>query len=164
MPRLASRKSGSGYGGDRPSWHINNTLKNFDSFGKEVPAFNIKGESRVNTALGGTITFAILSVSLIYSCIKIIQMVNGDNPIISALVLPSFFGAEDILNLYEVNFRMAFTIEGYVVRERKNDPRYVKWLVRFYGIKNGQPFNEWIDYHECTEEDYSEFSPLDSKS
>ena len=72
MPRLASRKAGSAYGGDRPRWHINNTLKSFDSFGKEVPAFNIKGESRVNTAFGGTMTCAILSVSLIYSIIKII--------------------------------------------------------------------------------------------
>ena len=160
MPRLASRKAGSSFGGDRPRWHINNALKSFDSFGKEVPAFNIKGESRVNTALGGLLTCAILTVSLIYSVIKIVQMVNGDNPIISDLMLPSHYGPEDKLNLNEINFRLAFSIEGFVIRERKDDPRYVKWFVRLYGKKNETRFETHIPFHTCTDEDYDSFYPI----
>ena len=160
MPRLASRKAGSSFGGDRPRWHISNALKGFDSFGKEVPAFNIKGESRVNTALGGLLTFVILTVSLIYSIIKIVQMVNGDNPIISDLMLPSHYGPEDKLNLNEINFRLAFSIEGFVIRERKDDPRYVKWFVRLYGKKNETRFETHIPFHTCTDEDYDSFYPI----
>ena len=59
---------------------------------------------------------------------------------------------------------MAFTIEGYAVRERKDDPRFVKWNVRFFGVRNGEAFEEWLPYHKCTEADYAEFSPLDPKS
>ena len=74
MPHLFGSKSNSKYGGDRPRWRISTVLKGFDSFGKEVPAFNIKGDSRVTTALGGTVTCSILTVSLLYSILKIIQM------------------------------------------------------------------------------------------
>ena len=91
-------------------------------------------------------------------------MVNGDNPIISTLVLPSFFSDQDILNLEENNFRLAFTIENTLDRERRDDPRYVKWSARFYGTKNGEGFLEYLDFHKCTEEDYAEFNPIDPKS
>ena len=59
---------------------------------------------------------------------------------------------------------MAFTIEDYVKRERKDDPAYVKWAVRFFGKKNGERFEKWLPFHKCTAEDYSEFYPLDPKS
>ena len=67
-------------------------------------------------------------------------MANGDNPIINRLVIPDYYGADEIVNLHEINFRFAFTVEGFVKRVRKDDPRFVKWNVRFYGFRNGEPF------------------------
>ena len=80
--------------------------------------------------------------------------------------MPDFFGAEDILNMNDpdINFRMAFTIESYNDKKRKDDPRFVKWNVRFYGVKNGEAYETWIPYHKCTEEDYAQFNPLDPKA
>ena len=74
MPRLFNRRSGSKHGQDKPSWHINNVLSNIDSFGKEVPAFNIKGEAKVNTVFGGIITAMILTMTLSYAIVKLIQL------------------------------------------------------------------------------------------
>ena len=37
----------------------------------------------------------------------------------------------------EHNLRFAWAIEGYNDKELKNDPRYVKTLVRLSGRKNG---------------------------
>lgn len=78
-------------------------------------------------------------------------------------MIPSFYDATEVLNLYEENFRMAFTIEHFVNRKRKDDPRFVKWNVRFFGLKNGERFEKWLPYHKCTEADYAEFNPLNSK-
>ena len=59
-------------------------------------------------------------------------------------------------NLNDMNFRLAFTMEGVIDQERKNDPRYVKQYVRLFG-KNpaGERNDRLIPFHECTEADLS---------
>ena len=66
-----------------------------------------------------------------------------------------------------MNFRAAFqfwgvdhTIWGYPYEE-KNDPKYVKMIVKLSGINyNGDYFEKIIPHHKCTEEEYAEFYPL----
>ena len=63
-----------------------------------------------------------------------------------------------------MNFKVAFTIEGIsddVATERKDDPRYVKQYVRYFGLdKNGVYNQRLIPFHTCTEADYELFNPL----
>ena len=40
-----------------------------------------------------------------------------------------------------------------------NDPRFVKYMVRIYGIKDGVEYEKMIPYHKCTEEDWAQFPP-----
>ena len=47
------------------------------------------------------------------------------------------FDFNERLSLKEIDFRMAFSVEGYHSRERKDDPRYVKYLVRTFIIEDG---------------------------
>ena len=42
-------------------------FKSIDSFAKEVPSFNIRGESRVTTIFGGLMTFGISLIALAYA-------------------------------------------------------------------------------------------------
>ena len=59
---------------------------------------------------------------------------------------------------------MAFTMENYLTKETINDSRHVKWIVRMYGRNKGEYYEDILPYHKCTEEDYSQFSPLDKLS
>ena len=83
-----------------------------DSFGKDVPAFNIKGDKKVNTAVGGVISAFIITLVLIYASIKLNQLINRDNPNINETDIPDHYTIEDRTNLDEINFRMAWSVEG----------------------------------------------------
>ena len=41
----------------------------------------------------------------------------------------------------------------------KDDPRYVKYLVRIFGKKEGKEYEKFIPFHKCTDEDWAEFPP-----
>ena len=55
-------------------------------------------------------------------------------------------------------------MEGYHSQEQKNDSRYVKYLVRLYGVNEGKEFEKIIPYHKCTDADWAQFPPPQSKS
>ena len=153
--KLFSGRETSNFGSYRPRWHINNYFVNMDSFGKEVPGLNVKGLSHFGTIYGGIITAAILTLSLFYAVIKTIHLVSKANPVMSALTIPSYYSATDRFYLNEANFRMAFSVEGYLDGENKNDPDYVKWFVRVFGKTNGVAYEQMIPHHKCTDEDYA---------
>ena len=46
----------------------------------------------------------------------------------------------------------------------KNDPQYVKYLVRFYGRRNGKNFEQQLPFHKCTDEDWDLFPPASKDS
>ena len=59
----------------------------------------------------------------------------------------------------ESGFRFAFTIENYLAAEVKNDPAYVKYLIRFLTSTNGVFSEKLIPYHECNDTDWIKFAP-----
>ena len=48
----------------------------------------------------------------------------------------NFFDYQTKLDLTLIGFKMAFSVEGYLDSELKDDPRYVKYIVRIYGKRN----------------------------
>ena len=51
----------------------------------------------------------------------------------------NYYESLEGIDLEERNIKIAFTIEDtYGVKEHKNDPRYVKWIVRFEGSFEGK--------------------------
>ena len=133
------------------SWKLHNLLINMDVFGKQLPAFNLRGQPIVHTMTGGIITFSIVVVMLIYASIKMIQMIDHHNPQVAQFTEHTVFDYNEKLDLNEIGFRLAFSVEGYHSREQKNDPRYVKYLVRIFGIKDGKEYERFIPYHKCTD-------------
>ena len=73
----------SGKRGIESKWHINNVFKQIDSFAKEVPSFNLRGQEKVNTIVGGFVTILILIIIFLYANLKLTQLITGANPVIS---------------------------------------------------------------------------------
>ena len=67
--------------------------------------------------------------------------------------------SEDRVNLNQAKLRFAWTIEGYSDRELKDDPRYVKFLMRIAGRTDGKIFEQILDFHKCTDDDFKGFAP-----
>ena len=78
----------------------------------------------------------VLSLTVLYATIKTMHLIGRENPVMSSLTIPSYYNSTDRYYLDEANFRMAFSIEGYLDQEVKNNPEYVKWFVRLYGNKD----------------------------
>ena len=71
---------------------------------------------------------------------------------------------DERINLSQGNFRIAFAIENYFPPlYLKNNQTYMKWIFRKYGKINNESFEEILPYHDCTEDDYKEFYPVDKK-
>ena len=77
--KVKSSKSKSG----GASWSVSNRMRDIDGFGKEIPAFNLRGENRVNSVCGGVVTTIILTLALIYASVKAIDLVEKKNPVIN---------------------------------------------------------------------------------
>ena len=139
------------------NWRMHSMLERIDVFGQPLPMFNLKGTSEVHTMTGGVLSFAIFVVFIIYGSIKMIHLLSKHNPQVSQVLEMDVFTFEDELELNDIDFRVAFSVEGYHSREMKDDPRYVKWLVRFFTIEEGQEVETMIPFHKCTDEDWEKF-------
>jgi hypothetical protein len=65
--------------------------------------------------------------------------------------LLDFYNQEDELDLNTINFKFAFSVEGYYDTKMKDDPRYVRMylmLTNFY--KDGNIDSISLPYHKCT--------------
>ena len=64
------------------------------------------------------------------------------------------YAADELFEFIESDFRMAFTVEGRYNLERKDDPRFVKYLVYINELVNGEFKRKEVSYHPCTDKDY----------
>ena len=80
MPYLTNRKHSSNYTQTKSRWQASEFIRSQDSFGKEVPSFNLKGDTQVRTLLGGFLTLTIFTVTLAYAITKFADLSEGRNP------------------------------------------------------------------------------------
>ena len=76
----------------KKKWHLGRIVKNIDSFGMEIPSFNIGGESQVNTLCGGIVTCLILMTTLAYASSEALELIDPHNPQINIVDHPYEFG------------------------------------------------------------------------
>ncbi len=96
-----------------------------DIFGAPLPTFNLKGETHVNTATGGILTIFLTIVFLGYASVKLQHLIDSKNPDIAEFEENHFYDYTTRLNLNDIGFKFAFTIEGYFDKKIKDDPKYV---------------------------------------
>ena len=53
---------------------------------------------------------------------------------------------------------MAFIVEGFIDGLPRDDPAYIKYLVRMYGRKDGVSYEKILDYHKCSMEELDHFN------
>ena len=70
------------------------------------------------------------------------------------------------IKVNDINWRRAFSVEGQFKKERKDDPRYTKFLVRRLSIDEniGYRNETFLPYHNCTDDDYAKFYPVNEDS
>ena len=89
-----------------------------------------------------------------YAIIRFSVLTSRKNPNINKFELFNYYENIDSVDLQEIGFKFAFTVENYMTGERRDDPRYVKWIVRIFGKDDGTPYEKVLDTYKCTEEDY----------
>ena len=153
-----------GYSKKGQRWHIGNVVRGLDYYAKDIPAFNISGERHVSTICGGIVTIVLVYTILAYSLLKGEHYLSRKIAAIRETVEPNAYKMTDTITFNEMNFRIAFSVTGYLDKEVKNDSRYVKWIVRHRGYNDGVLFETLLGIHRCTDDDYAEFYPIKSGS
>ena len=108
MPHITNRRYGSKYANAKSLWQASNCIRQQDNFGKEVPNFNIGGETQINTVCGGFLSIMVLGLTLFYGAVKFIDLYKGSDPNIRENFVSDSFGVDDQLTLADdLNFRLA---------------------------------------------------------
>ena len=167
MPSLTNRKYSTKYGQTGSRWKASTFIQEQDSFGKEVPSFNLQGNTMIQTVFGGFCTLAILTLTLGYAITKFSDIVEGRNPNITQSTVFDYYGRSDELNLvHDTNFRLAFGFRWFNYEDDitlVNDPLNVRWLARLSTKQDGVLINTDLPLHDCNQEDFDQFYPLRNK-
>ena len=131
MTNIGSRKVGSHYGQKNEGvkwWHGLNFFSGIDIFSKELPSFNLQGETHIGTNYGGVCTLFIWLLTLAYALLRLEYLVLRLDNNISIVKELNVFDETSVLNLNERNFRIAFVLENYDTLKTVGDPKYIKYI------------------------------------
>ena len=109
-------------------------------------------------------TVVILLLTMLYAILRLIVLMRGSNPQINVITSRNLIQNDEILNLNEMNYRMAFVVEGFADKRRRSDPRYVKYIARIWNEVGSEQVFTNVPIRECTDEDLDQFYPVDSAS
>ena len=70
---------------------VGNSLKKWDLFESDVPGLTLKGRERTQTHAGGAISMAILTVLLLFSLLKLSNLLDRHNPTINTYLVEDAF-------------------------------------------------------------------------
>ena len=133
-------------------------------FNHAVPSFNLKGNSRVGTVIGGLLSLTIIYITFLYGCTRLLHLYKRKNPTINTYERSDAFSTQERLSLNEFNFMMAFTMENYFSGQTLDDPRYVKWVATYEVVQDGKIDSKELPVYQCSDEDYAKFYPFDERS
>ena len=135
-------------------------INQYDKFGQAVPGFNLKGETMISTSVGSALTLISAVIVLIYAISKTTHLQSVTGQTISMYFESQDTSKENLLNLNEREFRIAFSFENFATKQLMGDPRYVRWIIRMMGTKDDIDFEHILPYHKCTDDDYAQFYPI----
>ena len=69
-----------------------------------IPAFNIKGNDKVQTVVGGFLSAAVITLTLGFAIIGIHDLIMRSDPTINQNIVHSYYGTEEVgLDLSKTN-------------------------------------------------------------
>ncbi len=104
----------------------------------------------MNTITGGIISFAVFTIFFIYGSLKLTHLIDKYNPQISEIEEKSYYDQTDKLSLSDINFKFAVAVEGYIDKELKIDPRYVKFMARIVTVREAKNYETILPFDYCT--------------
>lgn len=87
--------------------------------------------------MGGITTLVLLYITLVFACVKLVQLMQRMNPTVNTASDKYAYSNDEKLRLKDINFMMAFTLESYFTEETKDDPRFLKWVALLVKGTNG---------------------------
>ena len=107
-------------------------MRQFDSFGQALPGFNLKGQSMVNTNLGGAMTIMLSAIVLVYAIAKSFHLQSVRGQTISTYTDDSTISPTNPFNLNERDMLFAVALPSLAL-----DQRYVKTVLTLTSFKEG---------------------------
>ena len=138
---------------------VRKVLDFLDLFQKPLPSFNIRGKRQVSSFIGGVSSFFIALILIMYATVKFTDMMSRSNPNISRHIERDAIDPTEKFNLHDLGLSFAFGIEGFLDRELKDDPRYVKMMLRMVFHKEGKEYDKILPYRMCKASDWEKFAP-----
>lgn len=62
------------------AWDAQKVISSLDFYGKVVPTFNLNGESKVKTTVGGFMTLVIMIITFSYTISNFIDLTQKKDP------------------------------------------------------------------------------------
>ena len=81
-------------------------------FGSPLPTFNLNRETEVHTVTGGLVSLAIIVIILCYGSLKFYHLTIKHNANVTSVLEKDAFDFNDVTNLNEIGFRLAFAVRG----------------------------------------------------
>ena len=91
-------------------------------------------------------------------------MIGRTYPFLQEFKVSEHYDFSDEIDLNEINYRIAFSFVNANSKKLKNDPRYVKILVRAVRRIDGDLSETILGFHRCTDKDWDKFYPVTPKS
>ena len=157
MKNIGSRKISSHHGQNKQGvkwWQGFNFFGSIDIFSKELPSFNLQGETHIGTAYGGFCTFIVWLLTFAYALIRFEYLVLGKDSNINVILKQDVYDDTDKLGIFKDNgYRIAFVVEDEMTLQTKGSPEYVKYIA-IYWIETGDGLEQKnIPLHPCTEKE-----------
>ena len=86
-------------------------------------------------------------------------MLKRTNPTISSFTAKNEVTKYDDLNLKNADLRFAFAVEGFIDKQLKDDPRFVKYMVRTVTRDNGKETEKILPHRKCSPSDLDALAP-----
>jgi hypothetical protein len=101
----------------------------YDLFALPVPRFHMEGKQRIGTGIGLCLSILLVTLLVSYSTIRCLILVTGDRPLISSFTVQNERKPEDLIDLNEKKFKVAFAVQTLTrnTPSPANDPDFVEW-------------------------------------
>ena len=91
-------------------------------------------------------------------------MIDKTYPFLQEFKVNEHYDFTDVIDLNEINYRIAFSFVNSSNKKLKDDPRYVKILVRTVRRIESKLSETILGFHKCEEKDWENFYPITLKS
>ena len=136
------------------------SMTKFDMFGSPLPGFNLKGQKTMKTNLGALVSLFQITLVILFASVKFIELESRAGYDISSHDQLYLSSRSNPANFSELDFKVAVSFVGYRDQQFKNDSKYVKWITRMVGSRDGHQYEKILPHHKCTEADLESFHEI----